>query len=43
MSLFIFNPVWFYLHLTVIKCCMNVTKLLKVMKFGCTPVEVHIF
>ena len=43
MSVFISNPGWFFLHLTVIKGLINVTELLKVMKFGYTSVEVHIF
>jgi len=43
MSVFISNPGWFFLHLTVLKGLINVTELLKVMKSGCTSVEVHIF
>ena len=41
--MFISNPGCFFLHLTVIKGLINVTELLKVMKSGCTSVEVHIF
>jgi hypothetical protein len=43
LSVFISNPGWFFLHLNVIKGLINVMELLKVMKFGCTSVEVHIF
>ena len=41
--MFISNPGWFFLHLTVFKGLINVMELFKVMKFGCTSVEVHIF
>jgi len=43
MSVFISNPGWFFLSLTVIKGLINVMELLKVMKFGCASEEVHIF